>query len=148
MGRGQSRSRSRFCPQHNIDLSKSYFYTDSIEDRPLLEIVGNPQAVNPDDKLSQVAFENNWPIHRFEELLGTPLMNSLRTGLALGSIYPAVLKGIATGASNLSWQKGINATVASIGDLGSKMAGLEIAVKGKRKFGIVSSSRILFYPSK
>ena len=130
-GKGKADAGLDYAQNHQIDLSKSYFYTDSFEDLPLLEIVGHPQAVNPDNKLSQLAFENNWPIHRFAKPRNVPLINSLRTGLAVGSIYPAVLKGIATGAATFSMQKGINATIASMGDLGSKLAGLEVIVKGK-----------------
>ncbi len=130
-GEGKARAGRYYAKKHKVDLSKSYFYTDSIEDFPLLEIVGNPQAVNPDKKLSQVAFENNWPIHRFKEPLGTPLVNSLRTGLAIGSVYPALAKGAAVGALTLSKRKGINTVIQSMGDLGCSMAGLDIVIKGK-----------------
>lgn len=130
-GEGKARAARKFAKKNNTDLSKSYFYTDSIEDYPLLKIVGNPVATNPDQKLSQVAFENNWPILRFEEPVGKPVVNGFRTALAAASIYPSALKGIIKGAITLSRQEAANTTFSSIGDLGSKMAGLEIAVKGK-----------------
>ena len=130
-GEGKARAARKFAKKNSIDLSKSYFYTDSIEDFPLLKIVGNPVATNPDQKLSQVAFENNWPILRFEEPIGKPLVNGFRTALAAASIYPSALKGIVKGAMTMSRQEAANTTFSSIGDLGSKMAGLEIAVKGK-----------------
>jgi HAD superfamily hydrolase (TIGR01490 family) len=41
--------------EHDIDLSKSYFYTDSITDLPMLERVGEPRIVNPDPRLERVA---------------------------------------------------------------------------------------------
>lgn len=130
-GEGKASAGREFAKAHNIDLSKSYFYTDSHEDLPLLEIVGHPQAVNPDTKLSQLAYEQNWPIHRFEDTSSTTFMNGLRTGLALSSIYPAVLTGIASGVRSLSWRKGINTAISSLGDFGARMAGLEMMVKGK-----------------
>ena len=43
-------------------LSGSTFYSDSHNDLPLLEQVDHPVAVNPDDRLRQVAMEKNWPI--------------------------------------------------------------------------------------
>ncbi len=46
----------------NHDLSDSWFYSDSINDLPLLEKVTNPVAVDPDDKLRQLAQTRNWPI--------------------------------------------------------------------------------------
>ena len=130
-GEGKARAARKFAKKNNTDLSKSYFYTDSIEDYPLLKMVGKPVATNPDQKLSQVAFENNWPILRFEEPVGKPLVNGFRTGLAAASIYPSAIKGIIKGAMTMSRQEAANTTFSSIGDLGSKMAGLEIAVKGK-----------------
>ena len=44
----------------NIDLSKSYAYTDHISDSPLLETVGNPVATYPDRKLEKLAKEKKW----------------------------------------------------------------------------------------
>jgi putative phosphoserine phosphatase/1-acylglycerol-3-phosphate O-acyltransferase len=128
---GKARAGKKFAKDNGIDLSKSFFYTDSIDDYPLLEIVGKPIATNPDNKLSQVAFESNWPILRFKETQKKPIINSLRTALAGASIYPSALKGLVTGSLKLSRQEGANTTFASIGDLGTKLAGLDIAVKGK-----------------
>jgi putative phosphoserine phosphatase/1-acylglycerol-3-phosphate O-acyltransferase len=129
---GKAVAGRKFAKANNIDLSKSFFYTDSIDDYPLLEIVGNPIATNPDTKLSQLAFENDWSILRFKENKKKPIVNGLRTGLAAASIYPSALKGLVTGALKMSRQEGANTAIASIGDLGTKMAGLDIAVKGKQ----------------
>jgi putative phosphoserine phosphatase/1-acylglycerol-3-phosphate O-acyltransferase len=130
-GEGKARAARKFAKKNTIDLTKSYFYTDSIEDYPLMKIVGKPVATNPDQKLSQVAFENNWPILRFEEPVEKPMINGFRTALAAASIYPSAMKGILKGAITMSRQEAANTTFSSIGDLGSKMAGLDIAVKGK-----------------
>jgi HAD superfamily hydrolase (TIGR01490 family) len=46
----------------NHSLNNSYFYSDSINDLPLLEQVSIPIVVNPDDKLSIVAQSRNWQI--------------------------------------------------------------------------------------
>ena len=46
----------------NHSLDNSYFYSDSINDLPLLEQVATPIAVNPDEKLSAIAIERNWQI--------------------------------------------------------------------------------------
>lgn len=39
-----------------------YFYSDSMNDLPLLEIASKPVATNPDDKLRAIATERGWPI--------------------------------------------------------------------------------------
>ncbi|UAM96552.1 HAD-IB family hydrolase [Polaribacter litorisediminis] len=128
---GKARAGRTFAKSNTIDLSKSFFYTDSIDDYPLLEIIGKPIATNPDNKLSQLAFENNWPILRFKENTRKPLVNGLRTGLAAASLYPSALKGILKGVLSMSHKEGVNTTISSIGDLGTKLAGLDINIKGK-----------------
>ncbi|MDP5105741.1 MAG: HAD-IB family hydrolase [Polaribacter sp.] len=128
---GKARAGRSFAKTNNIDLSKSFFYTDSIDDYPLLEIVGKPIATNPDHKLAQLAFENDWKILRFKENKRKPLVNGLRTGLAAASLYPSALKGILKGTLSMSHKEGINATISGIGDLGTKLAGLDIVVKNK-----------------
>lgn len=48
------------------DYPRSYFYSDSINDAPLLEAVTDPIVVNPDPKLMTLANHHGWPILRFE----------------------------------------------------------------------------------
>lgn len=48
--------------EHRIDLSGSWFYSDSHNDLPLLEIVDNPIAVDPCLKLESIAKARQWPI--------------------------------------------------------------------------------------
>lgn len=45
-----------------FDLSSSFAYADSISDLPLLEWVGNPLAVEPEEKLQAIAQERGWQI--------------------------------------------------------------------------------------
>ncbi len=45
-----------------FSLEDSYFYSDSHNDLPLLELVTNPIAVNPDDILEEHANNKLWPI--------------------------------------------------------------------------------------
>ncbi len=46
----------------DVDLAASFAYADSVSDLPLLEFVGHPTAVNPDEQLAAVAREQKWPI--------------------------------------------------------------------------------------
>ncbi len=43
------------------DLER-YFYSDSLNDIPLLDMVDHPHAVDPDDTLKQIAAERGWPV--------------------------------------------------------------------------------------
>jgi HAD superfamily hydrolase (TIGR01490 family) len=52
--------------REGIDLARSYGYSDSITDLPMLELVGFPVAVNPDRDLARVARDRDWEIRSFE----------------------------------------------------------------------------------
>lgn len=52
----------RHASSTGLDLSKSYAYGDSFSDRPLLEAVGHPVAVNPDARLFRHAKRRHWQI--------------------------------------------------------------------------------------
>ncbi len=47
---------------HGHDLDGCFAYSDSYSDVPMLSIVGNPAAVNPDRKLKLLASTYHWPI--------------------------------------------------------------------------------------
>jgi HAD superfamily hydrolase (TIGR01490 family) len=47
--------------KHNKNLKGSYFYSDSHNDLPLLELVDNPVAINGDPRLTRTAKKNGWP---------------------------------------------------------------------------------------
>ena len=48
--------------EQNKTLEGSYFYSDSHNDLPLLERVSHPVAVDPDDKLTIIAKQRDWPV--------------------------------------------------------------------------------------
>jgi HAD superfamily hydrolase (TIGR01490 family) len=47
---------------HGVDLSLSYFYSDSYNDLPMLERVGRAIAINPDARLRRHARKRGWPV--------------------------------------------------------------------------------------
>ena len=53
--------------EHQHDLQGSYFYSDSHNDLPLLEQVDTPIAVDPDDKLAEIARQRDWKILSLRE---------------------------------------------------------------------------------
>ena len=44
------------------DFDETWFYSDSINDLPLMQIVSHPVATNPSPALRDIAIENDWPI--------------------------------------------------------------------------------------
>lgn len=51
--------------EHSFYLKDSYFYSDSHNDLPLLEVVEHPVAVDPDDILLTTAQQRGWPVQTF-----------------------------------------------------------------------------------
>lgn len=83
-GRGKTYWAERFAAENGVDLSRSYFYTDSVTDLPVLERVGEPRVVNPDPRLRRAALRRGWPVMR-PRLRDTPagseeLIRSIATG--------------------------------------------------------------------
>lgn len=68
-GEGKLKRALSFAKKYKINLKDCYFYTDSINDVQLLEAVGHPRVVNPDNKLKKLARKNNWKIIRFKETI-------------------------------------------------------------------------------
>jgi HAD superfamily hydrolase (TIGR01490 family) len=65
-GAGKTYWAERFAAERGIDLDRSYFYTDSITDMPVLQRVGEPRVVNPDPRLRREATRRGWPVRRFQ----------------------------------------------------------------------------------
>jgi HAD superfamily hydrolase (TIGR01490 family) len=51
----------------NLSLRRSYAYSDSQNDLPMLTAVGHPVAVNPDKILTRYAKAADWPIYDFKK---------------------------------------------------------------------------------
>lgn len=62
IGRGKTYWMRKFARENKIDLTESYFYTDSFYDLDTLLSVGNPVAVNPDRNLGNFARAMGWKI--------------------------------------------------------------------------------------
>lgn len=70
---GKISTLNQYIQHNNIESSNAlehcYFYSDSINDLPLLELVAYPNVVNPDVALNEIAEMNNWPVLQFKTLL-------------------------------------------------------------------------------
>ena len=66
-GEGKIYWLQQLLERDELDLAKSWFYTDSITDQPLLDVVGHPVVVNPDPLLYREARRRRWPVRVFED---------------------------------------------------------------------------------
>lgn len=56
----------RYAEEHGYDLDGCFAYADSSSDVPMLSVVGNPCAVNPDFSLKTTARSYEWPVLTFD----------------------------------------------------------------------------------
>lgn len=51
-----------YCEENDFSFPDAYFYSDSVSDLPLLQVVGNPMCVCPDTSLRHIANKSGWTI--------------------------------------------------------------------------------------
>ena len=61
-GAGKIHWAEAWAREHDVDLARSFFYTDSYTDLPMLERVGVQRVVNPDTRLRRHAKRVGWAI--------------------------------------------------------------------------------------
>jgi putative phosphoserine phosphatase/1-acylglycerol-3-phosphate O-acyltransferase len=130
-GEGKAEAVRTLAHDHDLDLTKSYFYSDSHDDLPPLEIVGKPRPLNPNRRLAQVAKERDWPVRRFHSR-GMPSVSDIaRTAMVYGSVIPSAWAGLAAGVLNQSRREGVNLLGSMWGDLATSLAGVDLRVEGE-----------------
>lgn len=64
-GKEKAQAIREIAEKRGFDLTQCFGYSDSNNDLPLLQCIGNPSAINPDAILRIRALKENWPIHDF-----------------------------------------------------------------------------------
>jgi len=129
---GKLTAAEAFSADHDVNLDKSFFYSDAVDDLLLLERVGNPRPLNPDQALSDLAVERNWPMARFKTRGKPQITDMIRTGLMWGSILPSAMLGAYSWLSGRSRQEAAIGTFQTFSSLGLTLAGVELNVKGEK----------------
>jgi HAD superfamily hydrolase (TIGR01490 family) len=65
-GQAKRRAAKKLAKERHISLKRSFAYSDSVNDLPLLTLVGNPIVVNPDQALKRYADAAGWEILKFK----------------------------------------------------------------------------------
>ena len=80
--------------EHRLDLARSFAYSDSYNDLPMLSLVGHPCAVNPDRRLAAHADEQDWQVRDFRTARRAARLGILGAG-GVGAAAGAVAAGVA-----------------------------------------------------
>ena len=65
-GQAKRRAARKLAKERHISLKRSFAYSDSVNDLPLLTLVGSPIVVNPDQALKRYAEAAGWNILKFK----------------------------------------------------------------------------------
>ncbi len=99
-GEGKVEAMRTIAAERHYDLERCYAYSDSISDRPMLELVGHPVAVNPDRALETLARSRGWPIVIFARRAKRILTASTLAGGLLGVAASAYGYGVQRGRAS------------------------------------------------
>jgi HAD superfamily hydrolase (TIGR01490 family) len=80
--------------REGLDLARCAAYSDSVNDLPMLTLVGHPNAVNPDAALRAEARSRGWPVYDFRSGRRVTMI-----ALPVAAGAGAVAGGVAAGAA-------------------------------------------------
>jgi HAD superfamily hydrolase (TIGR01490 family) len=65
---GKAQAMRELAAREGLSLARSFAYSDSESDLPMLRAVGHPVVVNPDPDLRRIARDEGWEVLRFDRL--------------------------------------------------------------------------------
>jgi HAD superfamily hydrolase (TIGR01490 family) len=95
-GEAKAAAVRELAEREGLDLAQCTAYSDSINDLPLLSLVGRPVAINPDSALRDEARRRGWEIRDFRTGRRAARIG-LPTALGVGALAGAVAAGLAFG---------------------------------------------------
>lgn len=143
-GEGKAIHGRRLAAAEGLDLEQSYFYTDSDEDLPLLEIVGRPRPLNPNRRLADIALRRGWPVRTFTSRGLPSVADVVRTGLAVGSMVPSFLLALPAALRDGDARRAVNTAIATWGELGTALSGLDVQVRGEENLWAARPAVFIF----
>jgi HAD superfamily hydrolase (TIGR01490 family) len=93
-GEAKAAAIQALADREGLDLSRCAAYGDSMNDMPMLTLVGHPSAVNPDAALRAEARSRGWPVHDFRSGRRVAMV-----ALPVAAGAGALAGGIAAGAA-------------------------------------------------
>ncbi|MFI6046132.1 HAD-IB family hydrolase [Nocardia sp. NPDC051321] len=114
----------------SIDLARSYAYTDSAADLPLLSLVGHPITVNPDEEITTVAAEHDWPTLRFRPRPAARPVDYARTTAGFAGLLGGAFYGVAVKSPTRDHRQMADALLEHAAGNTLSIAGVRLRVTG------------------
>ena len=93
-GAAKAEAVRELAEEKGYDLSRSFAYSDSITDAPMLDAVGHGFVINPDRALRQAAAHHGWGALRFKKPVGLHSGPSTRSTIVTVVALAAVIAGV------------------------------------------------------
>ncbi|HUA29238.1 MAG TPA: HAD-IB family hydrolase [Streptosporangiaceae bacterium] len=93
-GEAKAEAVQALARREGLDLARCSAYSDSLNDMPMLTLVGHPSVVNPDAGLRAEARGNGWPVYDFRSGRRVTMI-----ALPVAAGAGAVVGGMAAGAA-------------------------------------------------
>ncbi len=93
-GEAKAAAVSALAAREGLDLARCSAYSDSLNDLPMLLLVGHPNVVNPDAELRAVARDRNWPVHDFRSGRRVTMI-ALPVAAGAGAVAGGMAAGVA-----------------------------------------------------
>jgi len=130
-GLGKVAAADKIAEAEGVDIGQSFFYSDSDEDIQLLEHVGNPRPLNPNNRLRAIARGRGWPVQEFSSRGNSGLKDYVRTFAMQGTMVGSALAGLPIYAMTGSLQKARNFSTSLFADLAGAISGMELDIEGE-----------------
>jgi len=101
-GPAKAEAVKALAAREGLDLARCSAYSDSANDLPMLSLVGDPCAINPDAKLRAHAKEAGWRIRDYRTG-----RKAARAGLIAGGLAGAVSGAVAAGVAIRDRRRGV-----------------------------------------
>ncbi len=130
-GMGKVVAAEDIVGEFGLDITKSFFYTDSDEDLQLLEYVGKPRPINPNKRLRHIAKGRGWPVQDFHSRGNAKVGDYLRTLATQVSMVTSFAAGIPIYALTGSLNKTRNFSMSLFADTACALTGVELDIEGE-----------------
>jgi len=130
-GMGKVDAAEQLAEQYDVDISKSYFYSDSDEDIQLLEFVGNPRPLNPNKRLRRIARGRGWPVQDFKSRGKASVFDYVKTAATQASMLTSFAAALPIYALTGSLNKTRNFSISLFADTACALTGIELDVEGE-----------------
>ncbi|MCB0914182.1 MAG: HAD-IB family hydrolase [Actinobacteria bacterium] len=143
-GEGKANAIREFAAEHGIDLDVSFGYSNGAEDVPMLEAVGRPRPLNPDETLEDLAAEREWPTSRLYQPKSIGPVDAVRSLGAYAGLGFGVAVGVGTALLNGSRRDGANVAAGVGSDLALAAGGVTMNVIGRENLWKARPAVFLF----